>query len=224
MSEQPATPPDRSLSRILGPLIAIAITCALIALLAYGLVASAPNTAIQDALGRGQAPVAPPFRLRVEERGALGPILDARLKAVFARHDVSLSELRGTPVILNLWASWCVPCQLEAPTLERAWKRLARPAGVLFLGLDQQDSQQGASTFLHHYRIDYPNLNEGGNDTSVSYGATGVPETFAITASGRIVAHIIGESSPSQLADAIAAARSGRIHSTIHGGQERAAR
>ncbi len=85
---------------------------------------------------------------------------------------------------------------------------------MLFLGLDQQDDPRDATAFIRRYRISYPNIHDHGNDVTASYGATGVPETFAITARGRIVAHIIGQSSARQLKAAIAAARSGHIKGT----------
>jgi cytochrome c biogenesis protein CcmG/thiol:disulfide interchange protein DsbE len=124
-------------------------------------------------------------------------------------------------VVLNIWASWCVPCQQEAPTLERSWREQARPHGVLFLGLDMQDVTTDAQSFMRHYAVDYPNIRDPTNDVARAYGATGVPETFFINARGRIVGHVIGVSSTQQLSAGIAAALSGQVHGARRGGEQR---
>jgi len=129
----------------------------------------------------------------------LGPVrgldatLDGRDAPVLDRPEVSLAELRGTPIVLNMWASWCVPCQQEAPTLGRAWRTEARPRGVLFLGLDQQDVISDARNFMRHYHIDYANIRDPENDVPRTYGATGVPEPCYSIAQGRFVGHSPGE-------------------------------
>ncbi len=204
--------------------LAAAVPLTFIGLLIYGVMAQAPSTTIDDSLSRGQAIVAPSFRLAVLERGSLGPVLTSRLGAAFDRPAVALSDLRGTPIVLNIWASWCVPCQQEAPTLERAWRQQARPRGVLFLGLDMLDVTSDAQTFMRHYRVDYPNIRDPGNDVPHSYGATGVPETFFISARGRIVGHISGVSDSRQLTEGIRAALSGRARGAFVGGAQRAFR
>lgn len=201
-----------------------AAALAFVGLLAYGVAAQSPNTSIDDALAQGHAPRAPAFRLAVLRRGSLGPILGPRLARVLDRPEVSLAELRGTPIVLNMWASWCVPCQQEAPTLERAWQTQARPRGVLFLGLDQQDATSDAQNFMRHYHIDYTNIHDQDNDVPRAYGATGVPETFFITAQGRIVGHIPGESDSQQLAEGIRAALTGRVVRSFLGGAQGAFR
>jgi cytochrome c biogenesis protein CcmG/thiol:disulfide interchange protein DsbE len=201
--------------------LAASVPVGLLALLIYGVMAQSPNTSIDDALSRGQTTVAPAFRLDVLQTGSLGTPLQPRLAGVFARPAVALSELRGTPVVLNFWASWCVPCQEEAPTLERAWRQQARPRGVVFLGLDMQDATPDAHRFMRHYAIDYPNIRDPTNDVARTYGVTGVPETFFISASGQIVAHVIGASSTAQLTAGINAALAGHAQQAHQGGEQR---
>ncbi|MDQ6776249.1 MAG: TlpA family protein disulfide reductase [Actinomycetota bacterium] len=217
----PASPGRLRPLRWLLRALALSLPLVLIGLLIYGVVAQNPNTAIDDSLARGQAPNAPPFRLAVLQVGSLGSELEPKLASVFRQRFVTLTHLRGTPVVLNIWASWCVPCQQEAPTLERAWRQQARPDRVIFIGLDMQDATTDSQTFMRHYRIDYPNIRDPSNDVARSYGATGVPETFFISAQGRIVGHIIGVSSTAQLTAGIAAARRGRVQEARHGGQQR---
>jgi cytochrome c biogenesis protein CcmG/thiol:disulfide interchange protein DsbE len=201
--------------------LAVSVPLLLVALLIYGVTAQSPNAGIDDALSRGQTTIAPAFRLEKRQGGSLGPLLQPRLAAVFAHPTVALGELRGTPVVLNFWASWCVPCQEEASTLEKAWRQQARPRGVLFLGLDMQDVTGDARGFMRHYAIDYPNIRDPNHDVARSYGVTGVPETFFIGSGGQIVGHVIGSSSPAQLTAGIAAALAGQVQHARRGGEQR---
>lgn len=201
--------------------LAASVPAGLLALLIYGVMAQSPNTSIDDALSRGQTTIAPSFRLDVLQAGSLGTPLQPKLAGVFGRPAVALSELHGTPVVLNFWASWCVPCQEEALTLERAWREQARPRGVLFVGLDMQDVTTDAHSFMRHYAIDYPNIRDPSNDVARTYGVTGVPETFFISAQGRIVGHVIGASSTAQLTGGINAALAGHVQRARQGGEQR---
>lgn len=200
--------------------LAVSVPVGLLALLAYGVTARSPYTSIDDNLSRGNAQAAPAFSLHTLQAGSLGGLLGSRLQGVFAGGMVTPARLRGTPIVLNFWASWCVPCQEEASTLQRAWRQQARPRGVLFLGLDMQDVTGDARSFIRHYAIDYPNIRDPSNDVARSYGVTGVPETFYISASGKIVGHIIGVSSTAQLKAGIDAAASGQVEGSRRGGPQ----
>jgi cytochrome c biogenesis protein CcmG/thiol:disulfide interchange protein DsbE len=202
-------------------MLSAVVALGLTALLAYGLIARAPDTRIDDNLARNSALPAPSYRLPVLRHGDLGGRLQSRLAPALADGFVAPAELVGTPYALNFWASWCVPCQEEASTLERAWRQQARPRGVLFLGLDMQDVTNDARNFMRHYAIDYPNIRDPTNGVAHSYGATGVPETFFIGANGKIVGHVIGASSTAQLTAGIEAALAGRVQHVLHGGEQR---
>jgi cytochrome c biogenesis protein CcmG/thiol:disulfide interchange protein DsbE len=104
---------------------------------------------------------------------------------------VSLSELRGKPVVLNFWASWCVPCGREAPRLAASAK--AHYGEVVFLGLDVKDFSDDARKFLRKYKVNYVSVRDGGSRSYNEYGLTGLPETYFLDRHGRIVAHKLGE-------------------------------
>ena len=123
--------------------------------------------------------------------------------------SVSLASLRGRPVVLNFWASWCGPCKSEAAVLERDWLRY-RSRGVVFVGIDDNDLTQDAKTFVAAHGLTFPVLADGSGDvTRGSYGISQVPETYVLNARGRIVAHLAGpidgDGFASQFAEALKA-------------------
>jgi cytochrome c biogenesis protein CcmG/thiol:disulfide interchange protein DsbE len=195
-----------------------------IGLLIFGVSEQAPNSTIDDSLAQGRAARAPAFELAVLQRGELGARLDGRLAAAFAGGRLGTAELRGIPVVLNIWASWCDPCKQEAPLLERVWRTEGRPGGTVFLGLDQQDLTGDAHAYMRAYGVDYPNVRDPGSDVPRGYGATGIPETYFISAAGRVVDHVIGVISPSELRDGIIAARRGQPVGVKSGGARRTSR
>jgi thiol-disulfide isomerase/thioredoxin len=166
-----------------------------------------PNESIDEMLGQNRSAPAPRFSLEVLQQGAL----PARLRDVaapLADGRLALDEVLGTPMVLNLWASWCKPCREEAPRLEAAWQRLGR-RGVLFLGLDIQDIRSDARSFSRALRITYPTIREPGKEIAKRYSATGIPETYFISAKGLVIGHVIGAASDSQIASGSAAALAG---------------
>jgi cytochrome c biogenesis protein CcmG/thiol:disulfide interchange protein DsbE len=201
----------------------VAVVVLFLGLLAYGLISKAPNTSIDESLAQQHPIRAPGFALPVLTQGDLGPRLSAKIDPALRDGQLSLTELRGTPVVLNFWASWCVPCREEAPILERAWPD-ARSQGVLFLGLNMQDLTTDARAFIRGYHNSYPNVRDQGDDVAHNWGVTGVPETFFITARSKVVGHVIGVVDPTDLSQGIAAARSGRVVGTLVGGEKRATR
>ena len=98
--------------------------------------------------------------------------------------EIELASLRGKVVVLNFWASWCVPCKQEAPALERIWREY-RSKGVVVLGVDSEDFSGDAKDFMRRYEITYPVVREGGRDLYGPYGVTGVPETRVIDRNGK---------------------------------------
>jgi cytochrome c biogenesis protein CcmG/thiol:disulfide interchange protein DsbE len=139
-----------------------------LALLALATLRHQQTLAIGAALARGETPPVPDLTLP----GFDGP-------------PISLSGLRGHPVIVNFWASWCVPCRDEARLLEGTGHEF-RSRGLIVLGVDTQDLETPARAFLREFRITYPNVRDPDGSVARLFGSTGVPETFFIGRDGRI--------------------------------------
>jgi cytochrome c biogenesis protein CcmG/thiol:disulfide interchange protein DsbE len=143
-------------------LLAFLAVCAVIGLLAFGL------------LSKGEAKIA------VGE-----PVPDRVLPVLDGSGQGSIADYRGRWVLVNLWASWCVPCRQEAPALDRFAREYDR-RGVSVLGIDVQDNSDDALDFLHDYRVAYPQLRSIGDERSAAFGSTGVPENFLVDPRGRL--------------------------------------
>jgi cytochrome c biogenesis protein CcmG/thiol:disulfide interchange protein DsbE len=92
---------------------------------------------------------------------------------------LSSADLVGKPVVFNFWASWCEPCQQEAPTLEAVYKQY-QAQGVTFIGVDYEDLNADAETFIHSAGITYPILLDPGGTLATQFGITGVPQTYFV--------------------------------------------
>lgn len=118
--------------------------------------------------------------------------------SLFGGGTLTLSELEGTPVVLNFWASWCTPCREEARGLERAWTTY-RSRGVTFIGLNLQDLEQAALDYLSEFNVTYPNGPDISGTITVDYGVIGMPVTFFINRDGMIEQRWVGAIPEQQL-------------------------
>lgn len=110
---------------------------------------------------------------------------------LYSGDTIRLADLRGQPVMVSFWASWCPPCRAEAPLLERTW-RAYRDRGVVFIGVNVWDSEQDARAFLREFDITYPNGPDTAGEIAIDYGLAGLPETFFVDRQGQIVRKWIG--------------------------------
>jgi cytochrome c biogenesis protein CcmG/thiol:disulfide interchange protein DsbE len=108
-----------------------------------------------------------------------------------------LAEQPSRPVLVNFWASWCIPCEDEAPVLERVAARYRDR--ISFVGVDVQDTDPAARGFLDRYRITYPNGPDPSGQISVDYGMSGVPETYFLDREHRIARKWAGPLDENQL-------------------------
>lgn len=154
--------------------VAIGLVALLFVLLAWSLVRDEGGD-LAGSAARGERPQAPDFTLeRLDQEG-----------------DLRLSSLEGKAVVLNTWASWCIPCKEEAPYLEQVW-RDNRDRDVVVVGLNAKDLRSDARRFVSRFDLTFPVVRDGSGDTLREYGVTGFPETFVLDRDGRVVEAFAG--------------------------------
>ena len=157
--------------RALPILVSIAGLC-LIGLLVYGVTAQSASRSLDDAVARHERPLAPqPARL---------------LEALTGAGTGSLAAYHGKVVLLNFWASWCEPCEIEAPLLQRAQPQLLAH-GATVLGVTYRDAAPDSQAFISRFHITYPNLRDRTGGFAAAYGTDQLPESFIIDRQGRVV-------------------------------------
>jgi len=150
-------------------LAALIGVAALLALLIWK-VAFGRTTGAADELAEGKLVHAPAFTLdRLDRDGQL-----------------AVADLRGKAVVVNFWASWCIPCRDEAPVLQKTYERY-RDQGLVVLGVDVNDFRQDARRFMKRYGLSYPVVYDGKGSTVGKWGVRGFPETFFVDRSGKLV-------------------------------------
>lgn len=114
---------------------------------------------------------------------------------------VSLAQFRGKPVVLNFWASWCVPCRKEMPAFQAVAERL--DGQVAFVGVNHKDGRSGALDLLDETGVRYPTGYDPKGSVAQSFGLFGMPTTVFISPEGRILERRTGEMSKADLEDTI---------------------
>lgn len=143
------------------------------------------------------SPKATPTDYRAE--GDPRPLPTSQLAAVDAEEFAGiLVGLRGTPVIVNVWASWCAPCRVEMPLLQRAAEEFE--SEVVFLGVASRDSSAEAGEFLDEVGVSYPSVFDGDGSVRRALGLRGFPTTYVFDASGDLREAIVGGVSEQRLA------------------------
>ncbi len=175
------------------PILVTLAGAGLIGLLVYGVSAQAPNRTLDERVALKELPPAP-------EAERMLPVLTGAGAS-------NLAALRGKVVVLNFWASWCEPCQVEAPLLERSQSSLLA-SNATVLGVTYEDTTPDSREFVRHNHLTYPNLRDNSGTFAHSYGTDQLPESFILNRQGRIVAVSRGEIDKSFLDRAIALARS----------------
>ena len=161
----PARPEGSATTARVVALVVVVAMLALLALMIWGIGKQAAGTTGNVAVAVRPAP---PFTL-----------------TLFDGSPFDLAATRGQPVLVNFWASWCIPCEDEAATLERASR--AYRDRVTFIGVDVQDTDANAREFLKRFGVTYQNGPDPGGAISVDYGMSGVPESYFLDRDGRIV-------------------------------------
>lgn len=148
--------------------IAVLVAVAIVALLVFGLVSKG-----NARLAVGETAPSPTLP-KLEEPGS-----------------GSLKQYRGKWVLVNFWASWCIPCRDEAPTLEKFQKEHGGKTFTI-LGIDTQDLSDDGTKFAKQYGLSYPQLHDGNGDTGHEFGTTGVPENYLVKPNGKLAWAIAG--------------------------------
>jgi cytochrome c biogenesis protein CcmG/thiol:disulfide interchange protein DsbE len=159
VDELEATP--RTRRRLLRVVIVLAPALLFVGLLWFALMRSGSQATVGN--------TAPEFELRTLSGGTL-----------------SSADLKGHPVVINFWASWCLPCREEAPLLERTWRQY-RDEGVMFLGVNIKDAESDAKAFVEEFDITYPVVRDLDQELTRSFGVRGLPETFFVDHEWRFV-------------------------------------
>jgi cytochrome c biogenesis protein CcmG/thiol:disulfide interchange protein DsbE len=136
---------------------------------------------------------------------------------------VRLADFRGKAVLVNFWASWCVPCRAEAGALERAWQKY-KDRGVVFLGVNIQDKEEDARAFMKEFGITYLNGQDASGKIAVDYGVWGIPESFFIDPQGRITYKHAGELKTSTITSKLDDALRGFVSAEAEKGEHRSVR
>ena len=130
------------------------------------------------------------------------PAPDVTLPYLEQDGELSLAELRGQVVVVNFWASWCVPCREEHDDLIAAAQRY-RDQRVTFIGIVYQDQPDQAIAFLDELGRGYDHVTDPGSRAAIDFGVFGVPETFFIDRDGTVVAKVVGRSDLALLSSTI---------------------
>lgn len=151
---------------------AVAVVALLLVLLALELVEDEKALGLAKAVDAGEQPAAPALEL---------PSLDGG-------EPISLASFKGKAVIVNFWASWCIPCKEETPMLQRAWER-HRDGDLVVLGVNAQDFKKDARRFVDRYGLTYPIVHDASGSSLGRWGLTGFPETWWMGRDGKLVAY-----------------------------------
>ncbi|MGE4426376.1 MAG: TlpA family protein disulfide reductase [Solirubrobacteraceae bacterium] len=121
------------------------------------------------------------------------PGADRRRPVLGGRGTMSLGQLRGQIVVVNIWASWCPPCEDEAPLLQSVHQRLRRANIGTVLGVTNRDDPEQSLAKAREWGITYPSVRDPDSLLARDLGALRVPETFVVDRRGRLVGIFRGE-------------------------------
>ncbi len=131
--------------------------------------------------------------------------------------EIDLAGYSGEPMVINFWASWCPPCRQEALVLEDAWR--AHVDDVQFVGVDIQDADGDAESYLAEFNITYPNGLDRQGRVTVDYGVIGLPVTFFVNKTGVVERRWVGAISRDKLEAWVAELIAGQLPDGVAEGE-----
>ena len=146
-----------------------------------GLVAA---LAIASAQGVGQDPIGEVESSIDQAAGFTLPTLDGG--------SFSIADHAGGPIFLYFWASWCAPCEREAPLIQRLWPEY-EALGYTFIGINILDSEDGAREFVERHGLTFPMLRDAEGEVYLAFGVKGVPESYFLVPGLKVDRRYLGE-------------------------------
>jgi thiol-disulfide isomerase/thioredoxin len=104
--------------------------------------------------------------------------------------SIDLDRMRGRPVVVNFWGSWCAPCRAESPVLASAWEELSPT--VAFLGIDIRDEKAPAEAFVDEFNLGYPHIFDREATIAAAWGVSSPPATFVVSSDGELKTRLVG--------------------------------
>lgn len=203
MTETPPTDQGRAADRSTRLQLLLAAALVAVAAVIVANVARAPSLPVPS-----RPAAAPPAVPAAERR--LAPAFS--LPSLRGADRIALSDFAGQVVVMNFFASWCGPCELEAADLERVWQA-NRGRGVTFVGIAVQDRASDAAAFVKKHAVTYPAAIDERSAVMQTYRVSGIPTTVIVDAQGRIASVyagiFVGDEGRARLQARIDAARNG---------------
>jgi len=201
--------PLRRWMRILRALQLSALALALVSAAGWWVALNRPGTSLDELPAFVSGLVDTLIGRATDQQGLPGSMVETQPERRVAAPDLQLTlfdggtlrltTLHSSVVVVNFWASWCVPCRNEAPALERVWVS-DRDRGATFVGVDIQDTDPAAQAFIQEFGITYPNGPDNTTRIATDYRVTGIPVTLVVDRAGRFARRWVGELNEQQLA------------------------